>query len=269
MIADVILFILTGLIAGVLAGLFGIGGGVVIVPMLAEIFQRLAFHESVIMHLAIGTSLCVMFFTASMSAFKHHRRGGVDWHIIRVLAPALLCGAFLGTQIGDIFNTALLQFCFSLFLIFTAVNILQTFRGERSYFQVDNPTKKHHLIAGGTIGILAGLLGIGGGVLTVPWLIQAGYHSRIAAGCSSACTLLIAVSGIIGTLIAGSNEPYLPAYSFSFIYLPAVLCVAIASMTAAPFGVYLSYKLPTRILGYLFSGLLVLVASRLAYISLH
>lgn len=262
-ITAILLFLLAGAAAGLLAGLFGIGGGVIVVPLLAEIFTRLEFTEGIVMHLAIGTSLATMMFTATIATVRHHQNGGVKWHIVKMLAPPLLVGAFCGPLIADLFNTSILQKLFAGFLVFTAINIVMTFHSGKSLIKLRTMKQHHHMVMGGVIGTLAGLLGIGGGVLTVPWLIQAGYDSRIAAGCSSACTLIIAISGVLGTLVAGANETGMPDYSLGFIYLPAVLCVALASSIAAPLGVHLSYRLPQKIVGSLFALMLLGIALRL------
>ncbi len=260
-LAMLLLFPAIGAISGVLAGLFGIGGGLVIVPALNAVFAAgiVAMDPGARMHVAIGSSLAVIVFTAISSVRAHHGYGAVLWPAVRGLAPGIIIGGLLGAWLADLLATRALEIVFGVFAILMALQIGIAPKVEP---QGDGPLPKlpGYLGAGAVIGSLSALGGIGGGIMTVPYLAWHSVPLRIAVGTAAACTLPVALSGAVGYALAGQGTP-MPPWSTGYLYWPAIGAVALASMLTAPFGARLAHRLPVRQLRLLFALLLVAVAA--------
>lgn len=257
---DLALYLFVGSLAGVLAGLLGVGGGVVIVPVLLWVFRSHGFDESIVVHLAIGTSLATIVATYVSSVRAHHRRGAILWRLVKMLVPGIVLGAWLGAAFAGQMSTAVLQRVFGGFVIFAA---LQT------WFSL-MPKDHHRAIgmagmvgAGGVIGAISAVVGIGGGLLMVPFLNWSGINMRNAVATSTACGFPIAVSGAVGFVAAGWHQSYLPIGSTGYLYWPAALGISIASFLFAPLGAKLAHTLPVAILKRTFAVLLLLVGVKL------
>lgn len=257
---EVFIYLLLGAGAGVLAGLFGVGGGLVIVPVLAWVFIEQGMDADLIMHLAIGTSLATIWVTSLASIRAHHRRGAVQWPLVRGLIPGILVGGLLGAWVADLLPTLALRRFFGVFEILVALQMLWA-REYKAHFAA--PGKLGLSAAGGLIGTVSALLGIGGGTLTVPYLVWIGVAMRQAVATSAACGLPIAVAGSVGFVLAGWGEPGLPRYSSGYVYWPAWAGVAFASSLTAGLGAYLAHRLPTRLLRRLFAVLLAVVGLKM------
>lgn len=248
-----------GLIAGLLAGLLGVGGGLVMVPVLIVLFRVQSMSEAVIMHVAIGTSLAVIIATALSSIRAHHRRGAVRWPLVVRLAPGLVIGSFLGAGIADSLDTRWLQRVFGGFAVLVSV---QMFMGAR--FEARRGLPGGFALAGvGTaIGAVSGLVGIGGGSMTVPFLTWCGVSIRVAVATSAACGLPIAVAGTLGFIGFGQGSA-VPPGGIGYVYWPAALTVAVLSVLTAPLGAYLAHTLPVHYLKRAFALLLFVVGLKL------
>jgi len=258
----ILAYLATGVISGLLAGLLGVGGGVVIVPALILLFAHLGFAPDLIAHLAVGTSLATIIGTGLTSALAHNRRGGVRWEIFRRLAPGIVLGAWVGAAIAGFLPQIWLQRVFGVFLLIVGTRMLWSRPADPSR-QPSVPGALGLAAAGGGIGALSAIVGIGGGSLTVPYLARVGLSMRQAVGTSSACGLPIALAGTLGFMVIGWGKAGLPVGSTGFVHWPAVGAILLASMPIAPFGARLAHSLPIPILTRIFGVLLVGVAARL------
>ena len=251
-----------GAIAGVLAGLLGIGGGLVLVPVLLWQFQSQGMDETVVMHLALGTSLTTIIATSVSSIVAHHKRGAVRWDIVSRLTPGILLGGLSGAWIARHMSTTMLQPVFAGFVILVAIRMLyhREIHAKRPLPQTTGMT-----IAGSVIGSLSAIVGIGGGTLTVPFLEWHKTPLVQAIATASACGFPIAVAGSLGFLINGWHHPALPTDSSGFIYWPAAFGIAITSMLFAPLGAKLAHNLPVVRLKRIFAALLFAVAGKLLF----
>jgi len=260
-VAQTLLFYLAlGAFAGVMAGLLGVGGGLIIVPALAWIFHLQGVAETVIMHLAIGTSLATIVATSISSVRAHHRLGAVLWPVFWRLTPGIVAGAWLGAAIADALPSAALQVVFGVFVLLVAAQIGF---GAKPAPHRTLPGAAGMLAAGGVIGLVSAIVGIGGGSLTVPWLTWCNTSIRNAVATSAACGLPIALAGAAAFIVTGWGEAKLPAWSLGYIYGPAMAGVAVASMLFAPLGARLAHTLPTIALKRVFAGFLAIVGVKM------
>lgn len=258
-LGSIVLYGLLGLVAGILAGLFGIGGGLVIVPVLALIFRNQGFDESIIMHLAIGTSLATIVITSISSMRAHHQRGSLDWSIFRQLSPGILLGTFFGSYLAAQTSTNGLQIFVGAFIVLVALQLIfnLSVNPHRAL-----PNKYFVSIAGSFIGALSAMAGIGGGSLTVPYLVWHQVKITRAVGTSAACGLPIAAAGAISFMITGINNTTIELdYSTGYLYWPAIVGITSVSFFAAPIGARLAHNLPIANLKRLFAVLLLIMGS--------
>jgi uncharacterized membrane protein YfcA len=249
-----------GAVAGILAGLMGIGGGLVIVPMLVFCFTGLVMPHEHIMHIALGTSLASIIFTSISSFMAHHRRGAVHWNIVRRIVPGIIAGTLFGAYIASLLSTNLLQGFLGIFLLYVAMQLLLD-RKPKSSREMTGYAGM--FAAGSGIGIVSSLMGIGGGTLSVPFMIWCNISVRHAIGTSAAIGFPIAVAGTVGYMLTGLAVAGLPSYSIGYVYLPALLGVVSASMATAPLGVRLAHWLPVPGLKRLFAVLLLIVGVKM------
>lgn len=255
-----LIYPLLGVVAGILAGLLGVGGGLVIVPALALIFPPLGIDQSVMMHLAVGTSLATIVVTSLSSVRAHHARGAVLWRVFGVLAPGLIGGVLLGAVLADQIPTRGLSVIVGLFALTMA---LQMAFGRSPKPTRVLPGRAATTAVGGGIGVFSALVGIGGGSLTVPFLAWCNIDMRKAVATSAACGFPIALAGAVGFAVTGFGDPRLPEWSTGYIYWPAFLGIAIPSLLFAPLGARLAHTLPTALLKKIFAGVLALIGLRM------
>ena len=251
---------LLGMAAGVLAGLLGVGGGLLIVPVLIGLFSAQGFEYALLVHAAVGTSLATIIATAVSSTWAHHRHAAVNWIIVRQLALGLLVGAFTGAWVADLMNTKMLQTVFGVFAI--AVS-LQLFFRAKAISEKKLPGMLGMNLTGMIIGTVSGVVGIGGGSMTVPFLTWHKQPIRMAVATSSACGLPIAIAGFVGFMLAGWSAENMPAYSSGFIYWPAVIMVSIFSVLFAPLGAHFAHRMPVGLLKQVFAVVLFVVGLKL------
>ena len=260
-ILSTLLFYLTlGLFAGVMAGLLGVGGGLIIVPTLAWIFHHQQVDDAIVMHLAIGTSLATIVVTSISSVRAHHRRGAVLWPIFWRLTPGIVVGAWLGAAIADALPSAVLSKVFAVFVLTVAA---QMGFGAKPAPHRELPGTTGMLTAGGVIGAVSAIVGIGGGSLTVPFLTWCNIAIRQAVATSSACGLPIALAGALGFVVTGLNAAGRPDWSLGYIYGPALVGITLTSMLSAPLGAKLAHTLPTEMLKKVFAAFLTLVGVKM------
>lgn len=257
---QLLVYLLTGGVAGLFAGLLGVGGGLIIVPALVWVFQRHGFDTAVIVHLAVGTSLATIVITSLSSIRAHHRRGAVRWPLVARLAPGIVAGAWLGAAVADLLPTLWLQRVFALFVIVIG---LQMLLGARADAHRELPGRFGMSVAGTLIGMISAIVGIGGGSLTVPFLNWCSVNMRNAVATSAACGLPIAVAGSIGFAVAGWGDPALPRGSSGFVYWPAFAAISVASFLLAPVGARLAHSLPLPALRRVFAALLLGVGAKM------
>ena len=250
---------LTGVLAGIFAGLFGVGGGLIVVPILTFLFTAQQMPEAHIIHLAIGTSLASIMFTSLSSMRAHHRHGAVEWIIVRKISFGILAGAFLGSWLAAQLSTIFLKIFFVAFLFYVAVRLL---------LAIETPSGKQYSTAGifgvgSLIGVISSLVGIGGGTMSVPFLLRCNVSMHNAIGTSAAIGFPIALAGAAGYAVNGLSAVSLPAYCLGYICLPALCGVALASIFSAPFGARLAHWLPVQRLKKIFAGLLIIIGGKM------
>lgn len=257
---NLVLFAGLGLAAGTLSGLFGIGGGMVIVPGLLYLFSMMDLPYAVLMHLAAGTSMCIMIFTAASSTWFHHRRGDVHWSIFVRIISFIGLGVILGNFLANYLSTDWLEVVFGLFLLFVSTKMLLGWTtlggepGEAGLWLVG--------LVGVAIGFKSGVLGIGGGAISVPFLLYTGLSVSQASGTSASFTLPIALVGTLTYLLTAGQVDAIP-WATGYIYWPAVALVAPFTMLGAPWGTHLSHVLPGQRLKTAFAVFLLFLGLRL------
>lgn len=249
-----------GGMAGVLAGMFGIGGGAVMVPILTMLFAAYSFPPEHVVHLALGTSMATIVFTALASLRAHQSRGAVLWQVLRDIVPGVMLGALVGTRLAAWIPARALAAFFGGFVILVAIQLALNLRPKPGR---ELPGRLGLAIGGAVIGGLSSLVAIGGGTMTVPWLTWCNVPIQKAIGTSAALGLPIAFFGTLGYLWNGYHVAGLPTASLGFVHLPTLACLVIASMATAPLGAWLTHRLPIAVLKRFFALLLAALAVRM------
>lgn len=260
MFSVVLMYMGAGAVAGLLAGLLGIGGGLIIVPMLVFCFSLEHISPAVTMHLALGTSMASIIFTSVSSFRAHHKRGAVEWPLVRRIVLGIFVGTFLGSCLAARMSTGFLKGFFVIFLYYVATQMLLNKKPKPSR---QLPGALGTFAVGNIIGAFSSLVGIGGGTLSVPFMTWCNIPVHRAIGTSAAIGLPIAVAGTVGYLVNGWNADYLPPHSVGYIYLPALVGLVVTSVLTAPFGVHLAHSLPVDRLKRIFAILLYVVGTRM------
>ncbi|MDE2439487.1 MAG: sulfite exporter TauE/SafE family protein [Betaproteobacteria bacterium] len=255
-------YLLTGAVAGFFAGLLGVGGGVVVVPVLTVIFAGQGFPANEVLHLALGTSMATILFTSVSSLRAHHAHQAVLWPVMRQLTPGILIGTLLGAQVAAWISSRALSIFFVSFMVMVAFQMVANLRPKPTR---SLPGRGGLCVAGGVIGSIASLAAMGGGALTVPYLIWCNVRPHQAIGTSAAVGLPIAFGGTVGYLWNGWGHPELPSGSLGFLYLPALGVILVASVLAAPIGARLAHRLPVKVLKRVFAGLLLILSSKMLW----
>ena len=254
-------FVIAGAFAGTCAGLFGVGGGLIIVPVLVWIFTAYHFSPDVVTHMAVGTSLATIIITSISSMMAHNKRGGVRWDIWRVMGAGLVIGSLVGAAIAEKIDGQALQAIIGIGAILMAIKML--FFSNKEQLGKPLPSSGVQFGAGTGIGLASAIFGIGGGSLTVPFLNWAGLPMKQAVGTAAACGLPIAVAGAIGFAWFGQNIENLPKEAIGFVHIPAFLCISVVSFVMAKVGAKLAHQLPAATLKRAFGVLLMFVGAQL------
>jgi uncharacterized membrane protein YfcA len=254
--------VLLGMVTGVLAGLFGIGGGLVIVPVLVMLFSAHNFPAELVLLMAVATSLATIIFTAISSVIAHHRLGSLLWAKVFSLSPAIMLGAALGAVVAKQISAEYLRLILVAFLLYVGVQMALQIKPQAG---VAKPSKGLDAFVGVIIGLLSAIVGIGGGTLTVPYLVHGQHSMRQAVAVASACGLPIAIVGTISYVLLGWQDVRLPEGCVGYVYLPAFLGTGLSSIFTAPLGAKLAHKLPATTLKRYFSLLLFIMAAKLLW----
>lgn len=258
----IIALILAGSAAGFLAGLLGVGGGTIIVPIVLWLLHKQGVISNYTQHIALGTSFAIMIFTTISSALAQHRKKSINWHIVKYLSPAMIMGSLIGSGLAKYLPTTFLKIFFIIFLYLIAVQMLLKFKPKPTH---ELPKPIGLFTTGNTIGLLSSWVGIGGGSLSVPFMTYCNVPIHIATGTSAALAWTMSLSGFIGYLYTGWNVVGLPEHTLGFIYLPAVAVLAICTMVIAPLGVKVSHQLPPDKLKMTMGILLFLIATQMVW----
>ena len=259
-IITIVAYLALGAAAGIIGGLLGLGGGIIIVPVLLFLFIQQGLPAEILMHMAVATSLATIIFTSASSAWAHHRHGAVRWPTVSLLAPGIVAGCIVGAFVADQLKSDYLRVAFGIFEILVALQIGFNIKpsGKRTL-----PGKGATLVVGGGIGTLSTLLGIGGGTLTVPFLLWCNENIRNAVATSSACGLPIAVAGTAGMIVAGWSHSAIPAGSTGYVYWPAAISIVVISVLTAPLGARLAHTLPVNTLKKIFAIVIGMIGIRM------
>lgn len=257
----VLVLLVTGFVAGLLSGLLGVGGGIVVVPVLYLLSGLLDLDPGVRMHVAVGTSLASIVLTSIVAARAHRRRGTVDSGVLRSWAPWLFGGAILGAAIGGSVRGEILSAIFATVALGVALHMAfapATFRLRRNL-----PTGRTRAFIGMVIGAFSAMMGIGGGTLSVPFFTACNYPVHRAVGTASALGFVIALPATIGFVVTGWGVAALPQLSVGFINLLGLVLIAPLSLVSAPLGATLALRLPAPVLKRVFAAFLFLTSARM------
>ncbi len=253
-------YLVIGLAVGFFAGLLGIGGGAVMVPMLVFVFDAQGLPADHIMHIALGTAMATIMFTSVASMRAHHAHGAVDWSIARAMAPGILFGAFFAALLAGFIPTRPLAVMFTALVFYAATQILFDLRPKRTR---ELPGPSGLFVAGATIGGVSSLLAAGGAFLCIPFLAWCSVPLRRAIGTATAVGLPIAIAGTLAYLLQGLRVAGLPEASVGYVYLPALALIVVMSMAAAPLGARVAHRVPIKRLRVVFAILLYALATRM------
>ena len=255
-------YVMLGLASGFIAGLFGVGGGLTIVPILLLLFQAQGFPDAQIMHLALGTAMATIVVTSISSMRAHHRQGGVRWDIFRSMAPGLVGGTLLGSLFASRVPTDAMAMAFTVIVYWAALQMLLDIKPK--------PTRQLPgfgglLGVGGLIGGVSSLVAAGGGFLSVPFMVLCNVPMRQAVGTSAALGFPIAAAGVVGYIAGGWGVADLPGPHLGFVYLPAFVGVVVSTVFMAPVGARMAHRLPVKQLKRAFGVMLALLASKMLW----
>lgn len=251
-----------GAAAGFLAGLLGVGGGTIIVPIVLWLLHKQGVVSGFTQHLALGTSFAIMLFTTLSSAWAQHRRQSINWQIVKYLSPAMVVGSLLGATVSKFLPALFLQVFFIVFLYVIAVQMLLKLKPKPTR---QLPQAKGLFASGGVIGLLSSWVGIGGGSLSVPFMTYCNVPIHVAVGTSAMLAWAMSVSGFVGYVVAGWNVADLPAHTFGFVYVPAVAVLAVCTVLFAPLGVRVAHRLAADKLKMAMGALLFLIATQMVW----
>jgi len=256
-----------GLGTGFLAGLLGIGGGMLMVPFITIIMGQRGVPADLAVKMAIATSMATIIFTSVSSVRAHHKRGAVRWDIVQRLAPGIVIGSLAGSLgVFALLKGTALAIFFALFVGFSAT---QMFLDKKPAPTRQMPGTGGQLAAGGVIGFISGLVGAGGGFISVPFMTWCNVAIHNAVATSAALGFPIAVANVLGYVISGHSVEGLPAGSFGYIWLPALVVIAACSVFTAPLGAKAAHSLPVKKLKRVFASILYLLAAYMLWKGLH
>ena len=261
----VVLLVAASGFAGVLAGMLGVGGGIVLVPVLHFIFEQAGIAPGLTMHMAVGTSLATIVPTSIVSARSHHGKGAVHFQLLKYMAPTVILGVMVGSILADSLRGQVLSLIFGVVALLVAIRLAVV---RREVTSKNGDGRVLEVISGFFIGSISALMGIGGGTFSVPVLSKLGYSIHRAVGTSAAIGFLIALPGAIGFMITGWSAEGLPPYSLGYVNMMAVLCVIPATMLATPLGVRIAHRMDDDKLRITFAFILGFMAIRMLVTSL-
>ncbi|OOF41248.1 hypothetical protein BKK47_01670 [Rodentibacter mrazii] len=259
MLTFIAICLLVGGVVGFLAGLFGIGGGLVIVPVLVYLLPMMGVPEPLLMSTALGTSFATIVITGFSSAQRHHKLGNIVWDAVKILAPVIMITVFIsGLFIGKL-DRDIAAKLFSCLVVYLAVKMMISIKPKTTE-STKTLTTKSVIIGGILIGMVSSAAGIGGGGFIVPFLNSRGIDMKKAIGSSAFCGMLLGLSGMLSFMVSGWGNPAMPDYSLGYIYLPAVFGITATSFFTSKLGATATAKLPVPTLKKGFALLLIVIA---------
>ncbi len=255
-----VVYLLMGLFVGFFAGLLGIGGGLILVTLMVYLFTLQGFPADRLLHLALGTSITSIVFTSVASLRAHHKHGAVRWDIVRTAVPGLVIGTLLGTVVADQLQSKYLAIFFVIFVYYSAFQMFANIKPKPSR---QLPGTAGLTVVGICVGVVSSLVGVGGGVMTIPLMSLCNVQMRQAIGTSAALGLPISLAGTIGYVVTGLNKDHLPELSIGYVYLPALVGIVIGTLVTVPWGARMTQSLPVATLKRIFAVILFILASRM------
>ncbi len=263
-----IIYLAAGVFVGFFAGLLGIGGGSVMVPILSLTFVKLGYSNEHVIHMALATSMATILPGAFASTRTHHAHKAVNWEVVKKMTPGILVGTLLGTVFAYFSSTAFLKYFFVGFMFFLAAQLVFGLKPivDKSEAQANRtlPKTAGMVSFGALMGFVSSLAGIGGAVLTISFLTWCNVKIHEAIGTSAAVGFPIALAGTVGYVVTGMMDHDLPEWSLGYVYMPAFFGIAITSFFVAPIGAKLAHKLPVVVLKKVFMVFLVALAVKMA-----
>ena len=246
-------YLALGLVSGFVAGLLGVGGGLLMVPVLAFIFSAEGFPADRVLLFALATSLAIIAFTSLSSVRAHHAHRAVNWVAMRRISPGIVTGTLFGAWLATLLPATFLKYFFVAFLFYAATQMLLNIKPQAHRGLPGNAAM---FAVGNVIGMVSSWVGIGGGTLSVPFMLWCNAKMHEAIGTSAAIGFPIALAGTLGYILSGWNATAMPAHSLGYVYLPALVLVALASIVTAPLGARAAHRLPVGTLKKIFAVLL-------------
>lgn len=259
---DILILLGMGAIAGTLAGLLGVGGGIVAVPVLIIVFEHQGVSTEVLMHVALGTSLATIVVTSISSIRAHQQHHAILWPVVLKITPGIVLGALLGALIAKFISGDNLRIIFGIFLIVVAVQMILN-RVPEPHRQL--PQRFGMFVVGTMIGTVSSLMGVGGGTMSVPFLTWCNVAMQNAVATSSAIGFPIALAGVAGFIVAGWDAAHLPLMSIGYVNIPAFISIAVASIVFAPVGARITHRISARRLKMIFGYFLLLVSAKIFF----
>lgn len=255
-------YLALGALVGFFAGLLGVGGGGIMVPLLTTMFAAQGFPTEHLLHVALGTSMASIVFTSLASLRAHHAHGAVNFRTVRHITPGILTGTLGGSFIASRIPTAPLALFFACFTLMVSLQMVSNAKPQPTR-QLPGPLGLASVGTG--IGLISALVAIGGGSLSVPFMTWCNVRMKEAIGTSAAIGLPISLAGAVGYLITGSGVTGLPAHCWGYLYFPALLSISVVSSCTAPLGARLAHRLPVTTLKKIFSGVLLLLSAKMLH----
>ena len=256
----IIIFLTFGVLTGILSSLFGFGGGFVVIPVLYLVLPTMNFPDSLVMHVAIGTSLAIMIVNSINSTLSHHRKKHILWFIFLQLAPAIAIGALVGGVISPYIEGDILRYLFIGLIIYTIISSLigsKFFNVNTDYIKM--PSRIKTSLIGGGVGFISTLLGVGGSLMTIPFLRTCRLKMINAVALATPLSLPIAIVGATTSIFNGMQQPNLPAWSFGFVYIPAFAGIVIGGFAGVPIGTRIAHRIPDQLFSKIYIILLIVV----------
>lgn len=256
-------YLAIGVVVGFFAGMLGIGGGAITVPMLVYGFKQKGYPLDVVLHLALGVSMASIVFTSLASLRAHHRHGAVDWRVVRRMTPGLIVGGFFGTWLARYIPPVPLALIFSAFVFYVATTML--FHTPKPKPGATNPSHAVMFAAGFGICTISALAAVGGAAMTIPFLVYYGIAFHTALGTAAAVGFPLALSGTVGYVINGWSTPGLPPGSLGYVYLPALAAMTVGTVAMAPFGARFAHRSSVKTLKRVFAVTMYGFAGKMIY----
>ena len=253
-------YLVLGAFVGLFAGMLGIGGGAIMVPLLVLMMDAQGLPYDQIVHLSVGTSMSTILFTSLSSVRSHQRRGSIRWDVFRSMTPGILLGGLIGAALASHIPSAALAIAFTVIIFFAATNMLLNRQPHPSR---QLPGWPGRMGVGFAIGGVSSIAAMGGGFASVPYMVWCNVPMIQAIGTAAALGFPIALAGTIGFIINGLRDTGLPQWSLGYVYLPAMAAITVTSVLFAPLGAIAAHRLPTALLKRIFAVLLYVLAVRM------